>query len=360
MSADAILLDDRAETREMLRDSAARLLGGEQGPVHARRWRFQQPGFDRARWSLFCEMGWLALAAPEEVGGAGLGASETCALMEVLGRALAPEPLVGATMAVQLLRGDVLQEALAGERIVLPAWQEGPQGLDFGGATRLHDGRITGSKLFIAQAAGADAFVVTTAEGAALVEARASGVSLHLQDTHDGGQYGTLHLENAPAVPLSGDVAQALDNAALAQAAYLQGVAASSLEATLDYLRTRRQFGRAIGSFQALQHRAVDLHIQLALARASVAAAASMLATGADETSAALAVSRAKARASEAALRITREAIQMHGAVGYTDEFDVGLYLRKAIVVAPQFGSAEAHRARFIALSRAHGDRAHD
>jgi alkylation response protein AidB-like acyl-CoA dehydrogenase len=360
VSAETTSKDDRAETREMLRDSAVRLLAGDQGPAHARRWRFQEPGFDRARWKLFCEMGWLALAAPEEVGGAGLGASETSALMEVLGRALAPEPLVGATMAVRLLAGDVLQEALAGARIVLPAWQEAPRGMDFSGATRFHDRRITGSKLFIAQAAGADAFVVTTEQGAALVEARAQGVSLHLQETHDGGQYGTLHLENAPAVPLAGDVAQALDNAALAQAAYLLGVAASSLEATLDYLRTRRQFGRAIGSFQALQHRAVDLHIQLALTRASVAAAAGALDSAEDETAASLAVSRAKARASEAALRITREAIQMHGAIGYTDEFDVGLYLRKAMAVAPQFGSAEAHRGRFIALSRAQGELAHD
>ncbi len=358
MTVDTMVDDDAAQTREMLRDSAVRLLAGDQGLPHARRWRFEAPGFDRARWLRFCEMGWPSLALPDEVGGAGLGARETCVLMEVLGRALAPEPLVGITMAVRLLSGDVLQDVLGGDRIVLPAWQEAPQGLDCRGATQLRDGRITGRKLFIAQAAGADAFVVTSAQGAALVEARAPGVSLELQATHDGSQYGTLRLEDAPAIPLAGDVAQAFDAAALAQAAYLQGVAAASLEATLEYLRTRRQFGRAIGSFQTLQHRAVDLHIQLALTRASVAAAASTLAAGAAAPTCALAVSRAKARASDAALRITREAIQMHGAIGYTDEFDIGLYLRKAMVVAPQFGSADAHRARFAALSRVHAEEA--
>jgi alkylation response protein AidB-like acyl-CoA dehydrogenase len=352
MTVDTVADDEAAQTREMLRDSAVRLLAGEQGLPHARRWRFEAPGFDRARWRHVCEMGWPGLALPEEAGGAGLGQREACVLMEVLGRALASEPLVGTAMAVRLLAGDALQDVLAGERIVLPAWQEAPQGLDWAGGTQLRGGRITGRKAFIAQAGGADAFIVTTPQGAAWVEARASGVSLELQATHDGGQYGTLRLEDAPASPLEGDVAQAFDAAALAQAAYLQGVAAASLEATLDYLRMRRQFGRAIGSFQALQHRAVDLHIQLALTRASVAAAASTLDAGADAAACALAVSRAKARASEAALRITREAIQMHGAIGYTDEFDIGLYLRKAMAVAPQFGSADAHRARFTTLSR--------
>ncbi|MEO8299321.1 MAG: acyl-CoA dehydrogenase family protein [Burkholderiales bacterium] len=348
---DMLVDDDAAQTREMLRDSAARLLSADQGLPHARRWRFEAPGFDRARWSRFCEMGWPGLALPEASGGAGLGLRDVCALMDVLGRALAPEPAVAATMAVRLLADDALQAVLAGERIVLPAWQEDAHGTDLAGATQLRDGRVTGRKQFILQAGGADAFVVTTVQGAALVEARAAGVALSLQPTHDGGQLGMLVLQDAPAIPLNGDTARVFDEAALAQAAYLQGVAAASLQATLDYLRTRKQFGRAIGSFQALQHRAVDLHIQLALTRASVEAAASTLDAGADALARALAVSRAKARASETALLITRASIQMHGAIGYTDEFDVGLYLRKAMVVASQFGSADAHRARFAALS---------
>ncbi len=350
---DAVAEDEAAQTREMLRDSAVRLLAGAEGIAHARRWRFEAPGFDRARWRRFCEMGWPGLALPEEVGGAGLGMREACVLMDVQGRALAPEPAVGVSMALRLLAGEALRAVLAGERIVVPAWQEAPHGLDLAGAAQLRNGCVTGRKQFIVQAGGADAFVVTTAQGAALVEARAPGVVLSLQPTHDGGQYGTLVLKDAPAILLEGDTARAFDEATLAQAAYLQGVAAASLEATLDYLRTRKQFGRAIGSFQALQHRAVDLHIQLALTRASVEAAAALLDGGADGATRALAVSRAKARASEAAMLITRASIQMHGAIGYSDEFDVGLYLRKAMVVAPQFGSADAHRARFAALSAA-------
>ena len=120
---------------------------------------------------------------------------------------------------------------------------------------------------------------------------------------------------------------------------------------TLTYLKTRQQFGKPIGSFQALAHRAADLKIQVALTRASVEAAAVTLDTSSVTAVRRAAVSRAKARASDAAMRITREAIQMHGGIGYTDEYDVGLYLRKAMVLANLFGSAELHRARYAELA---------
>jgi alkylation response protein AidB-like acyl-CoA dehydrogenase len=122
-----------------------------------------------------------------------------------------------------------------------------------------------------------------------------------------------------------------------------------SFAMTLDYLRTRQQFGRPIGSFQALQHRAVDLRIQIALTRASVEAAAATLDAGCTATQRQAAVSRAKARAAEAAMLVTRAAVQLHGAIGYTDEYDVGLFTRKAMVLANAFGSAALHRRRFLA-----------
>jgi alkylation response protein AidB-like acyl-CoA dehydrogenase len=118
---------------------------------------------------------------------------------------------------------------------------------------------------------------------------------------------------------------------------------------TLDYLRTRKQFGRAIGSFQALQHRAADLQVQIALTRASVESAAVTLDAGAAASVRRAAVSRAKARASDAAMLVTRQAIQLHGGIGYTDEYDVGLYLRKAMVLANLYGSSSVHRARYAA-----------
>ena len=125
----------------------------------------------------------------------------------------------------------------------------------------------------------------------------------------------------------------------------------AALARTLDYLHTRTQFGVPIGSFQSLQHRAVDVKLQIALTRASVEEAATVLDRGAAAPARAAAVSRAKARASEAAMLVTRHAIQLHGGVGYTDEHDIGLYLRKAMVVAPSCGMAAAHRARWAELN---------
>jgi alkylation response protein AidB-like acyl-CoA dehydrogenase len=143
------------------------------------------------------------------------------------------------------------------------------------------------------------------------------------------------------------DIARAFDEATLATAAYLLGVMSRAFEITLDYLRVRKQFDKPIGSFQALQHRATDLKIQIELTRASVTAAARILDNGPAGGRASAAVSQAKHRASEAVMLVTRESIQLHGAIGYTDESDIGLFIRKAMTLANSFGSARAHRARY-------------
>jgi alkylation response protein AidB-like acyl-CoA dehydrogenase len=120
---------------------------------------------------------------------------------------------------------------------------------------------------------------------------------------------------------------------------------------TLEYLKTREQFGRKIGSFQALQHRSADLKIQLSLTRAVVDAAARTMDQSKDARERRAAVSRAKARASDAASIMTRGCIQLHGGIGYTDAADPGLFLRKMMVLAPMFGSAPVHRARYQATA---------
>jgi alkylation response protein AidB-like acyl-CoA dehydrogenase len=213
----------------------------------------------------------------------------------------------------------------------------------------LRDGRLTGRKLFIPMAAGAASFLVVARGGNALVAADAPGVTLTLADTQDGGHFGTLTLDDAPAEPVGGDAAAALEDATLATAAALLGVMERAFALTLEYLKTRQQFGRPIGSFQALQHRAVDLQIQIALTRASVTAAARTLDGTAGVDARRAAVSRAKARASAAAMVVTREAVQLHGAIGTTDEYDVGLFLRRAMVLANLYGGAALHRARYAA-----------
>ena len=134
-------------------------------------------------------------------------------------------------------------------------------------------------------------------------------------------------------------------------AAELCGVMSRALEMTLDYLKTRVQFGKPIGSFQALQHRAVDLHIQKELSSAVLDEALAELDRGPDAPARAAIASRVKARCSDAALRITRETIQLHGGIGFTDEHDIGLYLKRALTVAAWLGNASAHRRRYADLT---------
>lgn len=343
--------EELGEALRMLRDSAAAVAppGGDLRRIRALRW--QSPGYDPAIWRDMCGMGWLGLRLAEEQGGSGLGMREFCALTEQLGTGLVAEPLIPAAIAVGFLRGELLDQALLGARVVLPAWQEAPNTLSADGATVLEDGRITGVKRFIPMAAGADAFVVSTRSGLALVARDAPGLTLALDGTQDGGSFGTLRLENTSAMPLAGDMAAALDEAALATSAYLLGVMDRVFAITLDYLKTRQQFGKPIGSFQALAHRAVDLHIQINLTRASVEAAATTWDAGGPLPARQAAVSRAKHRANIAAMLVTRQAIQLHGGIGNTDDYDAGLFLRKAMVLTAQYGNATYHRARFAALA---------
>ncbi len=343
-------LDDRAERIRLIRDSAGAIVpAGDLKRVRALRYR--EPGFERAVWRQMCGLGWLGLRVPEDAGGSGLGMREYCALAEECGAGLLPEPLIPCSIAARVLAGPELDRLLAGDAIVIPAWQEQANSLALDGGTVLRDGRVSGHKRFVPMAAGADAFLVSADGGLALVARDAPGVTLAIDRTQDGGHYGTLTLERAPAQPVAGDLAEAIEEATLATAAYLLGVMERAFAMTLSYLKTRQQFGKPIGSFQALAHRAADLKIEVALTRASVEAAAATLDTSAAAAVRQAAVSRAKARASDAAMRVARQAIQMHGGIGYTDEYDVGLYLRKAMVLANLFGSAALHRARYAAVA---------
>ncbi|MGE8065074.1 acyl-CoA dehydrogenase family protein [Pseudomonas sp. NPDC089569] len=345
-------VDERLENIRMIRDSAAAFApAGELARV--RGLRYKVPGFDDTVWQEMAGNGWLGLSIPEAKGGAGLGMAEFCALLEVFGAALLPEPFVPGVLAARLLDGEQLAAQLAGERLLLPALQEEIGSLyTTQGWAHLSKGKVSGRKLSIPMAAAADGFLVSTPEGLALVEANALGLNLDIVTTQDGGHFGNLHLDNVPAeaLPLqTQSLVDAFDEAALGTAAYLLGVAEQAFVLTLDYLRTRKQFGQTIGNFQALQHRAVDLKLQLALWRASVEAAAACCDVGAPATQRRAAVSRAKARAADAALLVTRQCVQLHGAIGYTDECDVGLYLRKAMTLANLYGSSDQHRRRYDA-----------
>lgn len=343
--------EDRSESLRMIRDSAAGIAPRTGDFKRIRALRFTEPGFDRAVWKQMAGMGWAGLRVPEDAGGSGLGMQEFCALCEELGASLVPEPLIPVSMAARLLPQSALTPVLSGERIVIPAWQERANSYDAAaGGTTLADGRLNGRKLFVPMAAGADAFLVTVPGKLALVERGAKGLTVDIEQTQDGGNYGALSFADTLAETVAGDAADALDEATLATAAYVLGAMDRAFAMTLEYLKTRQQFGKVIGTFQALQHRAADLKIHLALTRASVESAAATLDASSVPAVRRGAVSRAKARVGESGMFVTRQCIQLHGGIGYTDEYDVGLFLRKAMLLTNLYGSAALHRARFAAV----------
>ncbi|KQZ00467.1 hypothetical protein ASD45_06055 [Pseudolabrys sp. Root1462] len=338
--------DDAAENVRMIRDSTRAVVAADGDLSRIRAQRFQQSGFDPAIFATMAEMGWLTLRLPEQAAGLGLGMAEYCALTEELGAGLVPEPLIGAALAHRMTGAD-----LAEAGICVAAWQDDANSLGWR-KLRIDGGRITGTKRFIPDATGADSFAVATAGGVAIVAKDASGVRLDSEWTQDGCSLGTLDMTGAAplAVHAADAVDDALDEATLATASYLFGLSGRVFAMTIDYLKTRRQFGQPIGSFQALQHRATDVKIQLELARASIASAAATLDAGAARAARSAAVSRAKCRANDTALLVARETIQMHGAIGFTDEYDAGLFVRKAMTLCNRFGSSAVHRRRFAAL----------
>jgi alkylation response protein AidB-like acyl-CoA dehydrogenase len=146
----------------------------------------------------------------------------------------------------------------------------------------------------------------------------------------------------------------ALETTLVMASAEMSGVMGRALDMSVDYMKTRVQFGKPIGSFQALAHRAVDLHIQRELSSAVLDDAVALFDAGAAGARRSAMASRVKARCSEAGLRITREAIQIHGAIGFTDEYDAGLYLKRAMTLSAWLGNAAQHRRRYAELAAAH------
>jgi alkylation response protein AidB-like acyl-CoA dehydrogenase len=371
-------MNTATDHRAMLRDSVADFTARTPGIERMRRLRGDPAEYDRAVWRQMGELGWLGILVPERYGGMGLGLAEAAIVAEGLARVLAPEPYTAAAVLAarvidasgnEAFRQDKLPQLAAGALIPALAWQERAGVLDAAAVTTravpFEGGfRISGAKRFIAGAAGADGVLVTARADAepvvVWIPRDAAGAALDLEPLADGRHFGALTLTDV-AVPAEhvlargaaalAALARALDHAAAVAGAELYGVMGRALEMSLDYMKTRVQFGKPIGSFQALQHRAVDLYIQRELASAVLEETLRELdAEPAAERRAALA-SRVKARCSDAGLRITREAIQIHGAIGFTDEYDAGLYLKRAMVLAAWLGTAAHHRRRYAALA---------
>lgn len=366
------------EHRALLADSVADFAARGTDIARVRKLRGTGAEYDRAVWKKMAELGWLGILVPEQYGGLGLGLTEMAIVARGLARGLAPEPLSGAAVLAatalvaadnEALKREQLPRIVAGQVLPALAWQEAAGALDPAGAscgaTPFEGGyKLNGTKRFIAGSAQADAFLVTarTGEGVMLLwlPRETAGARLDLETLADGRAFGTLELRDAlvskAQVAASGAAAAdalslAFDHANAIAAAELAGVMDRALEMSLDYLKTRVQFGKPIGSFQVLQHRAVDLHIHREVANAVLEESLAALDLRPAAAARAAAASRVKARCADAALKITREAIQLHGAIGFTDDYDAGLYLKRAMTLAAWLGGATWHRRRYARLT---------
>ncbi|WP_348995404.1 acyl-CoA dehydrogenase [Achromobacter sp. HNDS-1] len=339
---------------------------------------------DRDYWREIAEVGWLGMSVPEALGGLGLDWRAMAAVLEEAGRAQLPEPLVGAGVLPAALlariapvdaarRDALLQAVCAGETLLGLAWQEtegqleaGEAATAFGVSVIEREGAyvLNGEKRHVVPGAGVDGWLVTAdgERGTALffVAAGTPGVTAQVHARADGAAACHLAIESA-VVPADALLArdgvldavdEALDLGRLMQSAELVGVARQVLADSVAYLNTRQQFGRPLASFQALQHRLVDAAMQVELASNSLLDALDTLAAQPDDaTLRKTLASRAKARAARAGLEAARLAIQLHGAIGYTEECDVSLYFRSALHLAAWLGNAAAHRQRYGALA---------
>ena len=345
----------------MLRESARTLFERAGGSGRSRKLRDAGGGWDAGMIREMAEAGIFGVTVPEENGGLGMGLAAGGVIAEEVGRVIAPEPVVVTVgLSLGLLRRlcpdhAMMEQLVEGATVLAVAWQErGPNGGPAEPSCRYADGKLTGSKGWVAGAGGARGFLVV-AEGDAgpvlvLAEAGADGLSVEERRQADGSAMGELSFSGTPAGELASGgavraaLAEAVNDATALAAAELVGLSERAFEITLDYIKTREQFDKPIGSFQVIQHRAVDLNVMCEVAQSGVREALGLMDRETDPKARARLASRAKARAVTAAKKITRDAIQLHGAVGYTDEFEIALYLNRALVLSAWLGDHAYHR----------------
>jgi acyl-CoA dehydrogenase len=365
------------EERRMLRDAAQSFLT-ERAPVaHLRRLRdsADAKGYSPELWAQFAQQGYSATLVPEDHGGLGLGVAEAGLIAEQIGHTLAPTPFFStAVLAAWLLRsaGSPAQQAAwlariaEADTVMALAVDERPRHRSSAIATTaVREGdewRIDGSKLLVVDGHVAQAFIVAakTEGGIALLLVPAGDPGLtvvrtSMVDSHNAARL-TFEDVRVTADAIIGTPAtgaslleQVLDVGRAVAAAELLGIADEVFDRTLQYLKERKQFDRAIGEFQALQHRAAELFCDLELTRAIVRQALAAIDQRAKNTP--LLVAQAKARASLTANRAVQEAVQMHGGIGMTDELDVGLFMKRARVLQELFGDAAVQLDRVGTLS---------
>jgi pimeloyl-CoA dehydrogenase small subunit len=369
---------DLTEEQRMLKDSVGGRLADAYDIDAPRRHVDSDPGFSPAVWAQFAELGLLGLPFAEEDGGFGGGPVETMILMEAFGRALVVEPY----LATVVLAGGLIRHAGSAEQKAahLPAIAAGELRMAFAHAERqarydlfdvattaTRDGagwRLDGQKGLVLHGDGADRLIVSARTagsprdrdgiGLFLVDADAPGVSRRGYPTQDGQRAAEIALSgvHVPAVAAIGDPGAALpliervtDEAIAALCAEAVGCMEEMQAITVDYLKTRQQFGTTIGSFQALQHRAAEMVVALEQAR-SMAMFATMTAASPDPAERAAAVAGAKVQIGRSGRFVGQQAIQLHGGVGMTMEYKIGHYFKRMTMIDTLFGDADHHLSR--------------
>ena len=377
----ALVLNDE---QAMLRDNARGFLAKNAPIAHLRALRDKRDadGFSRALWKDFVEMGWAGILVPQDYGGLGLGHVEAGVVMEELGRTLTPSPFLSTAIlaATAIARGgsdqqkkNYLPKIVAGELIATLAVDETakhhPEKIAMPAARAGNGFKLSGAKTFVLD--GHVANILLVAARTAGKAGDTNGITLFIVDAHAPGvrieRTATVDTHNAARITFE-DVNVSADNVlgkvdagrdllegvlnvgrALV-AAEMIGASEEAFGRTVAYLKERKQFGKAIGEFQALQHRAAHLYCELEVTRAAVLKALQTLDDAFDR--AGPIVSVAKARAGLSATLAVQEAVQMHGGIGMTDEFDIGLFMKRVRVCQELFGDSNFHADRLARLNR--------
>ncbi|MCY4386725.1 MAG: acyl-CoA/acyl-ACP dehydrogenase [Desulfurellaceae bacterium] len=341
----------------------------------------QDMGFSPDMWQEMAQLGWAGILIPEEYGGAGMGLADLAVVLEAVGHNLAPEPF----LSTVLLGGQLLADAgspeqkqawlsgiATGEKILALAYQEARSRYDLNrvstqAAAEGDAWRLSGEKIQVLDGQNADALIVSARTAGEdndpdgitlfLLAPDTPGVAIIPQTRVDNRAAALVNLDGVKvgAESVVGAVGQGfqtlshiVDLATVGLCAEMLGGMSQIFDDTLDYLKTREQFGVVIGSFQALKHRAAKVFMEIELCRSVVMAVAN--AADAGESDLALLVSLAKARCSDAFILATNEGVQMHGGIGMTDEHDAGLYMKRARAAEMTFGDAAWHRDRWARL----------
>jgi len=371
------------EEQQFLKDTAQQFARDKTPVEHFRKLRDanDQQKWSQDIWMEMVELGWSSILIPEEYGGSEFGVSGLCVVLQELGKTLTPSPLfatgVLGVSAINALgsdqqKKDLFSGILDGSITTALAIDEKPHHNPSEITTSAKkDGDkylINGKKIFVIDGASASHIIVITRtsgnedsiEGltAFVIPSNSSGLKISSLSLADSRNYAAVEFDNLEVSmdsllgeegAASGALESILDHGRIAMAAEMLGMTEEAFEITNNYLKERKQFGVLIGSFQALQHRAAKMFCEIELSKSTILAA--MFAADSNSNDLGRLASLAKFQVGETLHEVSNESVQMHGGIGVTDEYDIGLYLKRARVAEQIFGSADFHQNRYADIS---------